>query len=506
MRTLLLATTILGLSVSGVMAQSLIGPGGNLKDTAGTSWTISSTGSIQKNGQWVPGGGETSALTIRNGVVYGEDSTGRGWFTLSGDNLNWSHAQAPAGVSSSMSSSATPTSSSSPAAPCGTVASGAATGSFSTANGHIYDPSGKPFIAKGINVMHGNNPSASTLQSMFPGINFVRLAIYDYNSPASLSGYVEDMTGRGIVVLLENHASSDGQNRGGGTGEVFSGPLLASEQAWYQSIASAFKNNPAVWFGTNNEPPASSLGALASWQRVTYETIRATGNNSIVVVELPGGGGSVGLTASMPSSPYAGMRGFVWDLHPYGWISGYSTDQAAVNSAQAANVTAAQQVAAAPVILAEYGNSTTGVAIDQNADQVLTAVHSSGLGSAAWAWGPGNPGDGLTTGGNGLSAYGQRVAGFIALTANAAASVWACSGAAMAVSSERAVASASIAVAQAAGAPASPANAPLDQAKPSAELAAAQAQIADLERQNQVLAAKVQTQLDAAIQRKAAGN
>lgn len=506
MRTFLLATTILGLSVSGVLAQSLIGPGGKLKDTAGTAWAISSTGSIQKNGQWVPGGGETSALTIRNGVVYGEDSTGRGWFTLSGDNLNWSHSQAPAGVSSSMSSSAAPTWSSSAAPPCGTVASGAATGSFSTANGNIYDPSGKPFVAKGINVMYGNNPSSATLRGAFPGINFVRLAIYDYNSPNSLAGYVQDLTSGGIIVLLENHASSDGQNRGGGTGQVFSGQLLVEEQDWYRSIASAFKNNPAVWFGTNNEPPSSSLGALAAWQRMTYETVRATGNTSIVVVQLPGGGGSVGLTASMPSSPYAGMRGFVWDLHPYGWISGYSTDQKTVNSALAANVTAAQQVAAAPVILAEYGNSTTGVAIDPNADQVLTAVYSSGLGSAAWAWGPGNPGDGLTDGGNGLSSYGHQVASYIALIADAPASVWACGGEAIAASAKQAVASASIAVAQAAGVPNPPAGPPSEQAPASAEMVAAQAQIASLEQQNQILEAKIQAQINAAIQQKAAGN
>jgi len=94
-------------------------------------------------------------------------------------------------------------------------------------NGQIIGPDGKPFIARGINIMHfGSDPSASTVQSIFAGVNFIRLAIYQYDDPNSLASEVNDFTSKGIVVELENHASSDGQNRGGGTGTVFTGAQL----------------------------------------------------------------------------------------------------------------------------------------------------------------------------------------------------------------------------------------------------------------------------------------
>jgi hypothetical protein len=126
---------------------------------------------------------------------------------------------------------------------------------------------------------------------------------------------------------------------------------------------------------------------------------------------------------------YAGMTGTIWDPHFYGWLTDYSTDQATNNSFIAQMVQQTQQITSAdgtmPVLIGEYGNSTTGAAMDPNGSQVLTAVQSSGLGSAAWAWAAGNPGDGLANGGGGLSSYGQEVAGYIALTQGAAASVWA---------------------------------------------------------------------------------
>src|SRR6185312_3169337 len=75
-----------------------------------------------------------------------------------------------------------------------------------------------------------------------------------------------------------------------------------------------------------------------------------------------------------------------------------------------------------PVIVGEYGNSTNGVDIDPNGNQVISAVLNSGLGNVAWAWGTGNPGDGLITGNGGLSSYGQQVAAGIAKQAAASPS------------------------------------------------------------------------------------
>ena len=211
----------------------------------------------------------------------------------------------------------------------------ASAGGFGTLGGQIYSPDGQPFIARGIDVMYGNgNPSAAQIQASFPGTNFVRLAIYNYDSPASLTAYVNDLTSHGIVVELENHDNGAG-NAGGGQGTIFTGSALAQEQAWYSSVASAFKTNPYVWFGTNNEPSeVNSSGqtdpaALSAWQQTTYNTIRAAGNNAPIMLEANSWGPgrtNVGYTASA----YAGMTNVIWDLHYYGWVSGYSTSQSTV--------------------------------------------------------------------------------------------------------------------------------------------------------------------------------
>src|SRR4029079_7129845 len=75
-----------------------------------------------------------------------------------------------------------------------------------------------------------------------------------------------------------------------------------------------------------------------------------------------------------------------------------------------------------PVIVGEYGNSTNGVDIDPNANHAINTVLNSGDGNVAWAWGTGNPGDGLITGNGGLSSYGQQVAAGIAKQAAASPS------------------------------------------------------------------------------------
>src|SRR6476646_693166 len=307
---------------------------------------------------------------------------------------------------------------------------------FTTSNGTIYDPNGNVFVARGVNIGDYNTPSAATLQAMLPGINFVRLAVNDYPSPQSLASSISDLTSHGIVVEIENHASSDGQNRGGATGQIFTGSMLTQEQNWYSSIASYFSNNPYVWFGTDNEPSETDANgqndpaALSAWQQTTYNTIRNAGNNAPIMLESTSwgvGGTDVGYNAS----DYSGMHNVIWDQHYYGWLSGYSTDQNTNNNTLDSIISENQAIKGAdgtmPVIIGEYGNSTDGVDIDPNATQVINAVQSAVMngtaaGSAAWVWGTGNPGDGMLTGSGGLSSYGQQIAAGIAAEAAASPS------------------------------------------------------------------------------------
>lgn len=304
-----------------------------------------------------------------------------------------------------------------------------ATGSFYTSDGQIIAPDGSVFVAAGINIMESEEPTVAQIKADFPGINFVRLAIYDYASPSALSAYVTSLTNAGIVVELENHYNGAG-NAGGGQGTIFTGSALATEQAWYSSVAAAFKSNPYVWFGTNNEPSETDSSgnndpaALSAWQQTTYNTIRATGNTNPVMLETTVWNTSqvnVGYTAS----DYSAMSNVIWDQHWYGWITGYNTTQTTNTSALESVIAQDQQITGAngiiPVLIGEYGNSTSGTTIDPNGSQTVTAVEQVvqagyASGGAAWVWDSGNPGDGLITewGGTTLSSYGQQVAAAIA--------------------------------------------------------------------------------------------
>lgn len=415
MRNLLLTTTLLTLAAS-AHAQQIVTPGaGTITDASGNTWQIVRDGSVLENGSiWTPGGGGTAALTISNGIVYGEDFSGRGWFAL---NRNyWTTSPAPPNAPS-QAPAASPvaaqpaTASSTPAVPLATCAAtpgGAATGGFTVSNGQFIAPDGSVFIAKGIDVYNSDMGSASQILSMFPGLNFVRLNVYSYGSPSSYQGFISTMTGAGVVVMVDWHVGA-----GGGVAAP-TGSALTAETQWFASMAAAYKSNPSVWFNTLNEPANSSQ----TWaeQAAVYQAIRGAGSNAIILLEWAG---------QTDGSYASGMTNVGVDQHFYGWESNYSTNQATVTASMTSNL---QQVRQAfgnlPVLIGEYGISTDGNTVDPNGNQVVTAVTGSGIGSAAWNWDSGAPSDNLTQGGS-MTSYGQMVAGYIALVNGAAASVWA---------------------------------------------------------------------------------
>jgi hypothetical protein len=298
-----------------------------------------------------------------------------------------------------------------------------ATGKFYTSNGEIINPDGNTFTANGINVFDSQMGDASQILSDFPGINFVRLNVYSYQSPSAYQSFINTMSAAGVVVEIEDHTNSNGTNAGGSQGSAFTGTQLNNELSWYSSMASAYASNPDVWFGTDNEPPQAGL---STWQQETYNAIRNAGNNNPIMMELPGGGepgfnvNSYGMTAS----DYTSMSNIIVDAHFYGWSSNFSTNQQTVDSALTSLAQGAQTITSAdgtvPVIIGEYGPSTDGQNTDPNASQVSTAVQTSTAisGSVAWGWDPG-ANDDLTNGSGGLTSFGQQVAQAIAAQAAA---------------------------------------------------------------------------------------
>ncbi len=297
-----------------------------------------------------------------------------------------------------------------------------ATGQFQTYMGQVLDPDGAVFTAKGINVDASHVGDASQILADFPGLNFVRLNVVDYASPDAYAAFIKTMTSHGVVVELEDHTSSDGVDSGGARGVAFTGTELTNELNWYSSIASAYKSNPYVWLGTDNEPP---LDGLALWQEQTYTAIRSMGNNNPIMLELPGGSYPNGQSVTsygLDPIAYAKMSNTIGDVHLYGWSSNYAPDQQAVDSTLADMVRGVQTIPSTsgevPVILGEYGPSTEGPTPDANANQVLYAAQrspqaSGTSGAAAFTWSGGGA-DTLSDGQGNLTPYGQEVAQWIA--------------------------------------------------------------------------------------------
>jgi hypothetical protein len=397
-------------------ADPALKPGsGSVTDGQGNVWSITSNGDVLKNGQAVRGGGGTSQLMLIGGTVWGQDNgddprraNAGGWFTLGAN--DW--------IASATGPSATDQAVTTPSIPISPVicGNGVPSGAFRTINGQVIGPDGKPFIARGINVYDALINEGDAMLAMFPGLNFVRVGIHDYNNPSTYQAFVTQMTSKGIVVEFEDHP--DG---GGGQDPAFTGSKLAAESAWYASMAATFKNNPYVWFGTFNEPGTQG-GSVSDWELATYNAIRNTGNNNPILLEIVGWPGA--WNNAMTPSVYASMHNTIWDTHFYGWVARYSTDQATVDKALSDLMTGAQAIKSAdgtmPVIIAEYGNSTDGTSIDPNGVQTVTSVVNAGgsgkAGSAAWAWKPGGNADHLQDGGKLTSPYGQQVAMYIGMT------------------------------------------------------------------------------------------
>jgi Cellulase (glycosyl hydrolase family 5) len=140
-------------------------------------------------------------------------------------------------------------------------------------------------------------------------------------------------------------------------------------------MATYFKDNPYVWFGTNNEPsliyPGNSSAvatgpqSLSAWQKATYNAIRGTGNTNPILLE-PGGdavgnfrnGAGIPMMAFQDPTVVATMTNVIWDPHIYGFMNNNATDAASNNLLVSEVIAACQAVKSAdgivPCIIGEF--------------------------------------------------------------------------------------------------------------------------------------------------------
>jgi hypothetical protein len=429
-------------------AATQITPGGSsVTDCSGNTWSINANNKILENGVPVPGGGDTSALTMDGGcTVYGlsngQNGSKTGWFTLSSvtpGNQTWNYMGATAtppaagtGPGAAVGSAGAPSKAGTPSAPVSIAplavqscpaGSTAATGGFHVADGQIIGPDGKAWIARGVDVHDNTMQSLSGVQAIaaaYSGVNLIRVAIESLSDdPASFDAAVNWLTGRGTVVEFTDYTNSTGNNDGGADGVVYTGAVLAQENAMYAAFATHFKSNPYVWFGTDNEP-ATAGGSLSDWHDATYQAIRGTGNSSIILIDpsgsRPSGYGGTPMMSGMNPGTYASMTNVVWDPHIYSYQDGNSGDQGTADAEVAAMIQNVQTFQSAdgvvPAIIGEYGPAN--LPPDGGDTATITAVINSGTnaisaGSAAWAWDTGAPNLNLQS----AQVWGQMVALYV---------------------------------------------------------------------------------------------
>ncbi len=397
--------------------------GGQIIDASSNRWTITSGSQVAVNGLIDATTSAVVELAWVTGVLWQNNTAGK-WYASKGIGL-WG-----AGTL------VNPLTGLPPPPPPGV--------GFVVKGGQIIDPKGKAFVPVGVNLNEEGllavavaDATCAPLLSFFPGLNCVRIANRSYRAPSYYTAAIANLTAKGVVVLLEDHS-------GGASHSPLIGSDLTAELTWYSALAAAFASNPYVWFGCYNEPGAgTNLPAIQAQNVAIYQAVRAA-SKAIVALSLPSGGnkGMVGPNGKGfdgstmgPANMIATMTGVVWDLHNYGWLSGYSTDPAVIKAfllgtapaPTGTGVSAAQLWQSAdgvvPVIIGEYGNSTDGTNVDADGTTLCQATIAAGYGGLAWAWrSDGAAADRLTTSmwtGSGYSAnpaltpYGSLIAGLI---------------------------------------------------------------------------------------------
>jgi len=326
-----------------------------------------------------------------------------------------------------------------------------ANGLFRVSDGRIIAPDGSDFIARGINIYNStfypnDSPTKSAdavdqIVELFPKINMIRIAYQDDGpnnlfwsstavDDALLASFVEAATSRRIVVLLEDHSTI-------GNFTWTQGQIDA-----YTTFAARYKDNPYVWFGTENEPDSTDREGIVQNVRATYDAIRSTGNNNIICILSRGGGYTEDIMTyanyiqggSVPNYPGSGpgaggssvtaMGNVIWDMHFYMWAN----PSASVEEVESAlwdgidsqwgpvfgiNVYRNGPQSAdgiIPVIVGEWGRDWAG-------DNVQAVILKTGpapypVGNLAWNWRAGDP-DILVSDNNTRTPYGDAVNAFI---------------------------------------------------------------------------------------------
>jgi hypothetical protein len=228
-----------------------IPPAAQIVDDGGNVWTVAG-GVIDENGAPAGYSANVTLLLFQGGTIYQQNSTG-GWWSWNGS--GWSDATDPRGGGNG-----------------GSGGGSGGGGSFTVSSGGFRDPNGNAWTMRGLNAgVQDALDGFGNVLSDYPGLTAIRLNCDpDNDSLAAIDQVVQEYTGRGVVVEVEDHADSAGGDNVG----------------WYQQMAQKYQGNARVFLEVPNEPSASDT---AQSQIAIINAIRGAGFGNPIGLQPIGG-------------------------------------------------------------------------------------------------------------------------------------------------------------------------------------------------------------------------
>jgi hypothetical protein len=195
---------------------------------------------------------------------------------------------------------------------------------FKIANGKFHRPDGTEFKPTGTNVWWMSITKDSTgwnqgdqvisdwntgapLLQCFDKVNMVRLLCFTYDWPTDeqLKPWIDFFTSKKIITLIDPHDYSGGSN----WVYNYADGTLQSAIAFLSRVATTNKNNPYVWYQTENEPGTPNRDEILG----LYHAVRDTGNPHPILI----GWVTWGYDYRVDRDVTAGMTNVGIDVHYY---------------------------------------------------------------------------------------------------------------------------------------------------------------------------------------------
>ena len=262
-----------------------------------------------------------------------------------------------------------------------------------SATGGFVAPNGQPWTMRGLDAgVQDALQGFDNVLTDYPGLTAIRLNVVPgSDSAASIDQMVQEYTAKGVVVEIEDH-SGNGDN-----------------VAWYQQMATVYKDNPLVFLETPNEPTAAAA-TTAQNQIGIINAIRAAGFTNPIGVQPNGGWDYANLSTVTAAVGTAGLF-----ITPHIYYNGTDPNGAAnyvqsdIQGAKALGLFAS---------IDEFGNAMDGFTLDPYGNSVITSVVAANeagqAGAVFWAMDNDNHPDGtdfafLTRDGSQLTPIGTQL-------------------------------------------------------------------------------------------------